>query len=113
METQVVVDFNEAINRADLAGLTSLMSDDHRFVDSAGSSVDGREACAAVWASFFEAFPGYRNVFDSVDITAEGRVLATGRSESAVEALSGPARWYATVRNGLVSELRVEDPNEG
>ncbi len=103
--------FNVAINRADLADLTALMSEDHRFVDSAGSTVAGKEACVAAWASFFESFPDYRNVFDSVDLIAEGRVVATGRSESTVGALNGPARSYATISNGLISEWRVEDPD--
>lgn len=108
--TDLVIAFNDSINRADLADLTALMSEDHRFVDSAGSTVAGKEACIAAWVSFFESFPGYRNVFDSIDIVAEGRVVATGHSESTVEALNGPARWYATISNGLISEWRVEEP---
>ena len=102
--------FNDAINRADLDGLTALMSNDHLFVDTAGSNVEGKEACTAAWASFFDSFPGYRNVFDSVEYVGGGQVVATGCSVSSFEELDGPARWRATVAGGLISEWRVEGP---
>jgi hypothetical protein len=41
-----VIAFNEAINRRDLTALTALMTDDHRFVDSADDVVDGNAACS-------------------------------------------------------------------
>jgi ketosteroid isomerase-like protein len=36
--------FVERINAADVAGLAALMTEDHRFVDSLGNEVSGREA---------------------------------------------------------------------
>jgi ketosteroid isomerase-like protein len=103
-----VHEFNEAINRRDLAALVALMDEDHRFVDSAGSAVEGRSACTEAWRSFFESFPDYRNRFDSVTDTGD-EVVVEGRSECSVAELSGPARWRIRVRDGLVAEWRVED----
>jgi ketosteroid isomerase-like protein len=109
-EADVVVAFNEAINAHDLEGLCFLMSSDHRFVDSAGGTVVGKESCRSAWASFFESFPDYRNVFDNVTVVAPGQVVADGRSECTFEPLHGPARWYATVVGRSIVEWRVEDP---
>jgi len=106
----VVVAFNEAINARDLTGLVALMAPDHLFVDSTGAMVAGRDACRAAWASFFESFPDYRNVFETIDVLADSEVVATGRSVCAFEALAGPARWHASVADGLVTIWRVEDP---
>jgi ketosteroid isomerase-like protein len=53
----VVIAFNEAINDRDLAALTELMTESHRFIDSAGATVDGRNACVEAWRGFFESFP--------------------------------------------------------
>lgn len=100
--------FNEAINARDLDGLGALMSSDHRFVDSAGRAVVGRDACLTAWASFFESFPDYRNVFDNITVIAPGQVVIDGRSECAFEPLHGPARWHATVAAGSILEWRVE-----
>ena len=102
--------FNDAINTQDLEGLCALMSTDHRFVDSAGGTVVGKDSCRSAWASFFDSFPDYRNIFDSITVLASGRVVVDGRSECAFEPLRGPARWYATVVDGSITEWRVEDP---
>jgi ketosteroid isomerase-like protein len=109
-DAAVVIAFNDAINARNLDDLMLLMSDDHRFVDPAGSAVEGRQACGAAWRSFFDAFPDYRNVFDRIVSVAPGHVVVDGRSECSEALLEGPARWYATVANGLVVEWRVEDP---
>jgi len=108
-EEVIVSAFNAAINRRDLRGLAMLMAGDHRFIDSAGNSVDGKTSCLQAWLSFFEAFPDYRNEFDILRCEAAGVVEVFGRSECSVPALAGPARWRAVVENGLVTEWRVFD----
>jgi ketosteroid isomerase-like protein len=107
---ELVVAFNHAINTQNLEGLCALMSPDHQFVDSAGGTVVGKDSCRSAWASFFESFPDYRNVFEHVTVVAPGRVVVDGRSECAFEPLRGPARWHATVVGGSVLEWRVEEP---
>ena len=99
--------FNDAINARDLDSLTALMTDDHRFVDSEGATVDGKAACTEAWRGFFAAFPDYRNVFDEVSSCAPGVVDIVGRSECSVTALDGPARWGAEVRDGQVALWQV------
>jgi ketosteroid isomerase-like protein len=107
--SDAVVAFNEAINAADLDRLGSLMTDDHCFVDPAGSEVHGRTACLDAWQGFFAGFPDYRNVFDEVREVAPAEVVATGRSECSDPRLDGPARWTATVLDGRVRRWQVEE----
>ena len=109
----VATAFNDAINRADLDELVALMTPDHRFVDAAGGTVEGRGACADAWDGFFRSFPDYRNEFATVDVDGAGRVVAEGRSHCSVAVLDGPARWIATVSGDRVAEWRVEDPGPG
>ena len=56
----------ESTSGPDLDALTALMTDDHRFVDSEGATVDAKTECVEAWRGFFAAFPDYRNVFDVV-----------------------------------------------
>ncbi|MGH3317983.1 MAG: nuclear transport factor 2 family protein [Nocardioidaceae bacterium] len=105
---RIVERFNDCITRADPAGLGALMTDDHRFVDSAGQEWSGRDTCLETWAGFFDAFPGYRNVLASVHSTSDD-VVATGRSECVEPGLDGPAIWTATVAGDRVAEWRVYD----
>jgi ketosteroid isomerase-like protein len=105
---RIVEQFNDCITRGDLAGLGARMTDNHRFVDSAGQEWSGRDVCLETWAGFFDAFPGYRNVFVSVDSTGPV-VVVTGRSECVEPSLDGPAIWTATVSGDRVAEWRVHD----
>ena len=41
----VVVSFNDCINRRDLVGLSKLMTTDHVFIDSANNTISGKERC--------------------------------------------------------------------
>jgi len=104
---EVVLAFNDAINARDLDALTTLMTENHRFVDSEGATVDGKDACTNAWRGFFAAFSDYRNVFDTLVDTAPGVIVITGRSECSVAALDGPARWRAEVRDGKVALWQV------
>ncbi|MFJ3925162.1 nuclear transport factor 2 family protein [Streptomyces sp. NPDC090022] len=106
----VVLRFNDRITAHDLAGLAALMSQDHTFVDTAGTVVAGKEACVEAWRGFFAAFPDYRNVLTTVTAHHDV-VVAAGRSECSDPRLAGPARWSATVRAGRVTRWHVhEDP---
>jgi ketosteroid isomerase-like protein len=69
--SDVVVRFNGCINGQDLDGLSALMSDDHTFVDSAGTAVVGRASCREAWRGFFAAYPDYRNVFRSMSVVGD------------------------------------------
>jgi ketosteroid isomerase-like protein len=104
--------FNHCINAGDIEGLSALMTDDHRFVDSAGNAVSGKQACVKAWTGFFAAFPDYRNVFERFQET-ENAVAISGRSSCSDPRLAGPALWMAKLRDGSVSEWRVlEDTPE-
>jgi hypothetical protein len=106
----VVMAFNEAINRRDLAALTALMTESHRFIDAAGASVDGRIACREAWRGFFESFPDYRNVFDAVVEVGDGVVAVRGRSECSFVPLDAAAEWHAVVLDAHVDVWQVSEP---
>jgi ketosteroid isomerase-like protein len=100
-------EFNAQINAADVRALASLMSEDHRFIDTEGNMVSGKPACIAAWTWFFRAFPGYRNRLDSYHEFGS-TVLITGFSECPNHPeLTGPAIWSATVMADRLTEWRV------
>jgi ketosteroid isomerase-like protein len=106
---RVVVRFNEAINRRDLAALRKLMTDDHAFIDSSGDVFAGKDEVLLAWDGFFAAFPDYRNEWSDV-LTIGGIVVAIGRSVCPTEeALDGPAIWTARTEGDRVSQWRVYD----
>jgi ketosteroid isomerase-like protein len=106
----VAVEFNDAINFQSVADRAELMTDDHRFVDSAGQVVEGKAACLDAWTGFFAAYPDYRNEFENV-VVRDRVVTIRGRSVCSVPELDGPALWSARVADGKVSEWRVHEDN--
>lgn len=103
-----VIAFNEAITAADLDALAGLLTDDHVFTDSAGTEIAGKPAVCDAWSGFFAAFPGYRNIFDSI-ATDGDTVIATGESRADDPRLSGPALWRARVTGGQLASWEVFD----
>ncbi|MEV6732923.1 MULTISPECIES: nuclear transport factor 2 family protein [unclassified Streptomyces] len=104
----VVVRFNDCINAQDVDGLALLMSEDHVFVDSAGSRTGGRQACLEAWRGFFAAFPDYRNVFTS--LRSEGDLVTIeGHSVCTEPALAGPVLWTARATGNRLAEWRVHE----
>lgn len=105
----LAIRFNECISARDVEGLAHLMSEDHTFVDTAGTAIAGRAACLDAWRAFFGAYPEYRNVFGA--FTTQGRVVAiAGYSVCPSHPeLEGPALWSAVVQGDRLSEWHVYD----
>jgi ketosteroid isomerase-like protein len=112
--------FVEAINRRSVEELLALMTEDHVFIDGAGSRGEGREKMKAGWEGYFHMVPDYEVVVD--ETFADGNVVVmVGRAEGtyAVEGnllpenrWQAPAAWRALIREGLVAEWRVYADNE-
>jgi ketosteroid isomerase-like protein len=70
--------FVAAINAHDTEALTSLMTEDHLFVDAMGNRVQGAQSMRAGWRGYFAMCPDYwikiRN-----SMAERGTVLATAR----------------------------------
>lgn len=104
----IVLSFNNCINAQDLDGLSRWMTDDHVFIDTAGTVVSGKSGCLTAWRGFFDAFPDYRNAFDCIQ-SSEDFVVASGRSSCSEPRLAGPVLWSARVSCSRVREWRVHE----
>jgi len=107
-DRDIALQFNDAINARDLDSLVALMTDDHRFIDTAGTTFEGAARAREIWAGFFAAFPDYRNHLETV-IEKAGTVAIAGRSTCSDPRLAGPALWSAIIVDGVVREWRVHE----
>jgi ketosteroid isomerase-like protein len=118
--TDVAMRFVEAVNGRSTGALTSLLAEDHVFVDSTDGRVTGREANRNAWIGYFVMIPDYRiaveKVLEEGDTvvllgTAEGTFAPDGvLSDSNRWRL--PAAWRLRIVNGLVAELQMYADNE-
>jgi ketosteroid isomerase-like protein len=112
--------FVRALNRQDVEGMVALMSPGHRFVDSLGNVVEGREKMRAGWVGYFKIVPDYTLAIEetftngSVMIllgvaqgtyTKDGKLLPENHWHT-------PIALRAFVEEGLIAEWRVYADNE-
>lgn len=116
----VVQTFIDRINSQDADGLAALITGDHRFVDSLGQTVTGRESMRGGWRAYFGMVPDYTLVAESW--LCEGQVVVmfgTAGGSYSPDGVRGEARRWscpgafrALVRGEQVEEWRVYADNE-
>ena len=102
----IAVQFNDCINRQDLKGLASLMTDDHTFIDREGKTGQSKKVMIDGWSKFFKMFPGYKNTFERVQ-SQENVVMVLGHAFWSDEQPHDPVIWTAVIEDDLVREWRV------
>ena len=119
---EVADQFVAAINAHDLERLVSLMTRNHRFIDSLGTVTEGREAMRAGWKFYFGMVADY-----GIEIT--GSFIKNGRDEIVLIGIASGSYWSngkkrpnsswhtpvalrAVEREGLIAEWQVYADNE-
>ncbi|MGA2537686.1 MAG: nuclear transport factor 2 family protein [Terracidiphilus sp.] len=112
--------FVRAINRQNLDEIAALMAPEHRFVDSLGNVVAGRDKMRAGWKGYFGMVPDYSIAIEESFCdgpvvmlvgVAEG-TYAPGGELKAENRWKTPVAIRAQVEDGLVIEWRVYADNE-
>jgi uncharacterized protein (TIGR02246 family) len=113
--TAIVLRFVERINAHDVAGMLTLMTEDHLFVDAVGASWRGRQSMQQAWSGYFAWMPDYTITITTI-LERDGEVGIFG-SASGTYFASGklrpenrwqlPAAWKAVIRDGKVAEWQV------
>jgi len=112
--------FVRAINSQDLGELEKLMTEGHRFVDSLGTVVEGRDKMRNGWAAYFRMVPDYTVIVE--ETFSDGPVVAmlgvargTYSSDGRVRSENSwqtPAALRARIEGDRVAEWRVYADNE-
>ncbi len=110
---RTVLRFVNEINRHDVPALLALVSADHKFVDSLGREIRGRERLREAWTAYFDSFPDYRILIE--DHLEAGIVVGLFGTASGTFAIDGklsperrwkiPASWRAVGTGGARREL--------
>jgi len=112
--------FVQAINRQNLDEIAALMAPQHRFVDSLGNVVVGRDKMRAGWKGYFGMVPDYSIAIEESFCdgpivilvgVAEGTYAPTGDLKTE-NRWKTPAVIRAQVEDNLVIEWRVYADNE-
>lgn len=131
----VALQFVQAINRQDVSALMDLMAPDHRFTDSLGNVVRGRDSMREGWRLYFQMVPDYQltieetyeadpmavllgtaggtysHAFESIRATGMPSTLPDGTSKFE-NRWQTPAAVRARIADGKVAEWRIYADNE-
>ncbi len=114
MNKQIVQDFASAINEHNVDKVCSLMTDEHKFIDSHGNEVIGKEKMRAGWIGYFELFPDYK--IEIIDMFLSGDTVAAfgfaggtfqGQNDEKENYWHLPASWKAVIKNGKIDLWQV------
>jgi ketosteroid isomerase-like protein len=120
---EVIEQFVATINARDVDRLAALMTPDHRFIDSLGTVINGRDAVREGWKFYFGMVPDYNlevsRFFSAQDGKAEvvfvgvasGSYWSNG-SMQPDSSWSAPAAVRAIVRDSQIVEWQVYADNE-
>ncbi|SRR6266480_3836870 len=124
MTPQTVAEqFVTAINAHDVERLASLMTSDHRFIDSLGSVVEGRDSMQEGWKFYFAMVSDYHLKISRCfsPETAEDETMLVGVANGSYwsdglkrpnSGWSTPVALRAVVRDGQIAEWQVYADNE-
>jgi ketosteroid isomerase-like protein len=117
---ETLLQFLDRINQRDVDKLAELMTEDHIFIDSLGSSVRGREKVRAGWRGYYAFCPDYwvshEEVFQNGNKVAvfgsAGGTIADNRKLPLENKWRVTAAWLAVGENDLVKEWRIYADNK-
>ena len=115
MNRKVFDDFIDAINEHNVEKLHSLMTEDHKFIDSYGNEVSGKDKMRSGWIEYFHWFPDYN--IEITDLFIENNTIAAfgfaggsfqGSKYNYLENYFRiPAAWKVTVENDKIKLWQV------
>ena len=120
---EVAQQFVTAINAHDVECLAILMTSDHRFIDSLGAVVEGRDSMRDGWKFYFAMVPDYHLEISrcfSAEAAKDETMLVGVASGSywsddvkrPNSEWSTPVALRAVVRDGQIAEWQVYADNE-
>ena len=109
----IAMQFQNCINNADIDGLSELMTENHVFIDMENNRIEGKvDNLYKAWKPFFEMFPDYRNIIESV-IVKNHTVIMQGYSICSDERLNNlRAIWIAEIVDNKVGLWQIFPDNK-
>jgi hypothetical protein len=119
MKKQIILDFIDAINCANVNRICDLMTIDHIFIDSQDNRTIGRDAMRQAWIGYFRLFPDYKietnEIFEKDTMScilgyASGTYMNL-TNENNSNHWRIPAAWTAIVEDNRIKQWQVYADN--
>ncbi|HKI78337.1 MAG TPA: nuclear transport factor 2 family protein [Ignavibacteriaceae bacterium] len=111
----IVNNFISAINNHSADNIIKLVSDDHKFIDSSGIELSGKEKLRKAWTEYFKMFPDYKIEIEEIffgNNTAAiiGKASGTFTKNGILKPKNKwqiPAAWYTVIHNDSIKIWQI------
>jgi len=119
MKNNILLDFVDAINRADVDNILNIMSDDHVLIDSQDNKVSGKDNLKQAWIGYFALFPDYKIEINET-LEKDSLICFLGYASGTYKNLQNninsnhwriPAAWTAIIKDNHVKHWQVYADN--
>jgi limonene-1,2-epoxide hydrolase len=119
MNTNIVLDFVNAINNANVDKIYNLMTDDHLFIDSQDNRVIGKEKMKQAWIEYFALFSDYKIEINEI-LEKDSLICILGYASGIYKNLINennsnywriPAAWTSIVKDNKIKVWQVYADN--
>ena len=119
MNTEVVLDFVNAINNIDVDRIYSLMSENHLFIDSQDNKMNVKEEMKQAWIAYFAMFPDYKIEINEI-FEKDSLICILGYASGTYKGIQNennsnywriPAAWTAVVLDSKIKQWQVYADN--
>lgn len=112
---QVLNNFVHAINGHSVNEVIALMTDDHKFIDSFGIELTGKDGLKRAWGQYFKMFPDYNIQIQEIltnnnNAVIIGTAFGTYTEDGTVNDKFNwtiPAAWHAQVEGKRIKSWRI------
>jgi len=112
---EVARQFVARINAGDVEGIVALMSPDHKFVDSLGREILGREDMKSAWIEYYRVIPDYHievesALCDGALVAFFGKARGTYTPDGILREENEwtvPGAWRARIDGDTVAEWQI------
>lgn len=60
MKNNIILEYVDAINKADVDRILNMLTDDHILIDSHDNKMTGKDNLRQAWIGYFDMFPDYK-----------------------------------------------------
>ena len=119
MKNNILLDFVDAINKADIDKILNIMSDDHVLIDSHDNKVSGKDNLKQAWIGYFALFPDYKIEINET-LEKDSLICILGYASGTYKNLQNdinsnfwriPAAWTAIIKDNHVKHWQVYADN--
>jgi ketosteroid isomerase-like protein len=119
MKKNIILEYVDAINKADVDRILNILTVDHILIDSHDNKMTGKDNLRQAWTGYFEMFPDYKIEVNEI-INKDSLFCILGYASGTYKNLKNndnsnywkiPVAWTAIIKDNLIKQWQIYADN--